>query len=832
MLSTCIGKNFRCILFLAIIAIVSRAHADEEPATTSKTLIAAPQERIVNKISIVRKNPNKYLTQESIASFIPFKEGEPFDRTKTNAFIKKLYQTGYFEHVAVRATDIEPGKIDLFIVLKELPEVVDIELTGNSQISDTKIEQTLKLSELRAINQARLNSIIKKLKKLYQEKDYHLVDIDGQIKITPDNKATIIITIKEGGKSLIKRIYFKGNTHVSEKMLKKSIFTREDWLFGFMSKAGSFQPDKFEKDKRYLENYYKTLGYLTAKVTDATVTQDPTTKQYSVTFTIQEGDLYHIKDIHVQGTEQLSEQELLRYLPIKTGMLYSIKDIMDCMEKLKDIFGDYGYLFIDVQPNIVPDEVTKTVNVSFDIELGKKVHLGRLTIKGNKKTREHVIRRKINIAEGELISHRAMEASKERVEALSFWEHENGVTWKTNRVNDETADLELLLKEAKTGKIYGTIGYGGNQSNPNFPSSGFNGSLNIHDINFLGKGLQASLGISGSVGAWATALDFTEPYFMDYPVALGFNFHFNNINRSQELDKINDLSERFVGSSLHAGYITSRWTIDTIFRSLLGFENISLNRPPSLSNNAQGAGRLAYQKLICDEFRSGTIYYLTQEIGQDCRNHIIHPSGGFQWGFVGKLGAPIGTFGFFKLDADYSWYTSLIDEYGLTLGFHTHAGYVRALSRKCIPYNELYNIGGPATVRGFEWGEISPTFNLNPGFVRPEDDSSEYRCGEPIGGRKAFYINLELSFPIKRDYSIKGALFYDGGSGWCPPALNLTQREFNRYVCNSCFDYRQSIGIGIRMVQPQPLTIDWGFKLDRRPGESPYAVHFGMYREF
>jgi len=241
-------------------------------------------------------------------------------------------------------------------------------------------------------------------------------------------------------------------------------------------------------------------------------------------------------------------------------------------------------------------------------------------------------------------------------------------------------------------------------------------------------------------------------------------------------------------------------------------------------------GSAAYSRIIKQQFKNGTMCYINLEAGQDVRNHILHPSSGFQWSAISRIGLPSVNFGFWKFDLDYSWYTSLIDEYHLVLGFHTHFGYVKPLRNKTIPFQELFNIGGPATVRGFEWGQISPSFNLNP-YIDVDDIIGD-RFTEPIGGRKAFFVNLELNFPIKRDFSIIGALFYDGGSGWEPPALNITPAECKKFVWNACFDYRQSIGIGFRMTQPQNIKIDWGFKLDRRPGETASVVHFSTFKEF
>jgi len=719
----------------------ARASVDAEQADEQHSPGHELDERIVRHIHIVRNHPNKYLTYEAIKSYIPYQEGAPFTSAQTNQFIKQLYKLGFFEHISIRGTLVDSDGLDIYIVLDELPEVYDIEITGNKAVSDQKIEKELKLSELRAISNAKLNELVRKLRELYQEKDYHLVTIDGTLKLNQDHQATIVITIDENKKSLVKKVIFKGNKHIRSKQLSAAIFTREDWVLGFVTKAGSYQKEKFEKDKRFLEGYYKSMGYFTARVTDAHAKMDPETKQYTVTFVIDEGDQYTIKELHVKGDDKLSEYELLRNLPFKSGDLYSVKNVADSMEILKKIFGEFGYIFVDIQPIIVPNETDKTVDITFDVDLGEKVLLRRLNIKGNKKTRDFIVRRKISLHEGELITHQGMDLSKQLVESLSYWEKDDGVTWKVRRINDHQADLDLLLKEAKTGKIMLGLGWGGND-NIQSASTGFNWNLNIYDVNFLGRGLQFNFGATWSQQEWGTTIDFTEPYLMDLPLMVGYNFHCNKAYRSEDLTCINEFSERYIGGAFQAGYISSRWAIDTVFRSTIGIDDIKLNNKPRVRTDCLSCpGALPYQRILDQSFKNGTIYSWTFEAGQDIRNNIIHPSGGYQWSLISRIGFPANTFGFFKVDADYSWYTSLIDEYNLVLGFHAHAGYIKQLERKTIPFKELYNIGGVASVRGFDWGEITPSFNLDPSR---KPDEIYGRAAEPIGGRKAFFVNTEL----------------------------------------------------------------------------------------
>ena len=253
-----------------------------------------------------------------------------------------------------------------------------------------------------------------------------------------------------------------------------------------------------------------------------------------------------------------------------------------------------------------------------------------------------------------------------------------------------------------------------------------------------------------------------------------------------------------------------------------GVQRIQFQQEGTQANMNNFEQQELYQTFLDRRFESGTQATITGALQQDLRNHPMFPNRGYNWNFITKTGVPATTFGFLKSDFDVTWLTPLIGEYDLVFLLHGHAGVVGSLRDKIIPYRELYNIGGPGSVRGFEFGQIGPqVFNSS------------------VGAKKAFWVNAELVFSVTKDQSIRGLVFYDGGAGWDTP-LTCTQQERllqenNRGALrNNSFRYRHAIGFGIRLLNPAPVRIDWGFKLDRdkRKGETPYEVHFAMDQEF
>jgi outer membrane protein insertion porin family len=266
------------------------------------------------------------------------------------------------------------------------------------------------------------------------------------------------------------------------------------------------------------------------------------------------------------------------------------------------------------------------------------------------------------------------------------------------------------------------------------------------------------------------------------------------------------------------------WYTQFIFNT--GAEHIRYQPKPfvSLPENYKELAQ-AYQIVLDRRFQDGTLVSLSNSCIQDYRNHPQYPSRGYLWAVNAKLAVPYKdcSFGFFKVEIDTHWYTPLINEYDLIFHLRAHLGFIKQIGNHTIPYRELFLIGGPATVRGFNFGQISPQIALV---------GAQKNLIDPIGGKKAFYLTAELLFPILPDRSIMGVIFYDGGSGWDTP--NACEIPKNLPLRNNNFSYRHAIGFGIRMTNPTPVVIDWGFKLDRRKrsGESASEMHFTASRDF
>ena len=810
-----------CVLTLSCaLKASSTAESTVQGASSTNQEDTPPQER--KRIHAITITGNKLVSQEALLARVPYHVGELFNPAKTKDLITNLYGLNYFNNVIVEKEDFSDTEIILHITVEEKKKIESIAYEGNSNLSKEEIDKKLKISEIPTFDEEELSFFAGQIKALYAEKNYHNVAITSELQPTDNGSYIALFRINEGEKAIVKRIYFKGNIRVSSKHLRSILYTREDWLFGFISKAGSFQQEMLEADKYVIENFYQSSGFLAARVLDVIVDRDECTQCITLTFHIEEGDLYTIKNVGAQGNELLTEEQILPFLPIASGQLYSRELVRQGLENLRSLWGRYGYIYADIEPVIIPNFEDKTVDITFNSELGNKLFLRRINICGNNKTRDYVIRRELALCEGQVLTTIGMDASVRRVEALGFFDPLGGVEWRVNKVSSDTVDLDLIVRERPTGSFEGRMGYGG--ADPQSSSTSFSIGVGLSDRNLFGSGVSANLNAQWSRQDHSFDCVLYKPWLFNRPIGGGLRFYHRRMIYEDFNNVSNPPVERTTGATTQMSFAIPSYP--TIISSLtLGVQRINFqNELRAERGNRDNAQNELFQTFINRRFISGTNGHIDFVVGQDMRNHPVLPNRGYNWNFTTTLGIPTpgNPIGYLKSDFDTTWLTPLIGDYDLIFLMHGHAGYVVPLGDKLIPYRELYNMGGPGTVRGFEFGQIGPQV-----------------FGSSIGARKAFWVNAELIFSIMKDNSMRGVLFYDGGAGWDTP-LNADQKArlaepANRFALfNNRFKYRHSIGFGIRLQNPAPIRIDWGFKLDRnkRLREKLYEVHFSMQQEF
>ncbi len=811
------------ILCTHLIANEQTAHIPEPTGHAQQDQPA--QERANPRIQAIIITGNKTVTADAIQHRLPWQKGEEFQVRETGMALRKLYSMGYFRSIELYGEELSHNRMNLHVNVLEKTRLRAVKFEGLSNLSEKEILKKIDFSKVQAVDDEELNKYAQIIKKMYLEKGYHHAVVTPHTTIE-DNQIIATFKIEEHKHSAVRRIRFEGNKHATGKQLRSLLYSREQWIMSFLDSSGTFHPEMLEADRHAIEMFYKNHGYLNAKVVHIQVDTDPKTKDFTITYHIDEGDVYTFGDIKVPGNELMSEEQLLRVIPIRKGMLFSSILIQRSIEALRNFWGESGYIFTDIEPSVQPNEETKTVNVSLYTELGSKVRVRRINVVGNQKTRDYVVRRQLVVDEGDWITSRNMEQSKNRVEFLGFFDKREGVNWKINRIADDLADLDLILKEVRTGQFTLQVNTNGSFEDYQNPLRTLQATIGFSDSNFHGHGVSYNLNLALSRAEQSGSFSVGSPWLFGRPISGVGNIYATAVQYEDFHNVTQEIRERRAGGS---GGVGLMWVpYDVHMAAEIGAENIFYRNQPIAFVPGEPIAQAEFQRIINWFFQPGTHAWVTGSIDQDRRNHPMHPTRGHRWYANLKFGIPVHSpqpnatairtdnpnYCYVKFDADAVWFTPLIGEQDLILGIHGHAGTVHNLGHHTIPYREIYHIGGPATVRGFTFGQIGPNWKT-----------------DSIGAANAFWLNVELIFPIKQDFSIKAAAFYDGGAGWHTPVpINPASPNLR----NNHFNYRHSVGVGVRILSPIPIQVDWGFKLDRNKkiGETASEVHLTMNQAF
>ncbi|MBI2353101.1 outer membrane protein assembly factor BamA [Candidatus Dependentiae bacterium] len=780
---------------------------------------------------------NEIISKNSIIQRLPLKVDDIFNLNYTASMIKNLYKTGFFQQVKIVVEPLNEKELDLYIIVQEKPRLKDVTFKGNKTLSAKELKEELKISSIPTLVKEELTALSSKIKKMYQKKNYHQIEVSGEIIPIEKGIVSAEFTIKEGKKSYLTHISFKGNKKVSSKKLRRIIISKEDWLLGMLDHSGSYNPEMVEGDKYMIEDAYKSNGFVHAQVVKVDTNRDQKTGNYHLTYHIQEGDQYKIKSIEAQGNDVLSQDQLKAVIPLYPGQLYSQEKARVAIDNLKLLWGEYGYIFADIDPIITIDDENKTVSITFHTDLKSQVYLNRLTIKGNQKTKDNVIRRGILLDEGELITNRKMDESKARTNLLNYFDPKNGVNWKTTRIDDSHADLDLILKEIKTGHFQFNLGYGGSPSNRQSPQTGINFNCNAGDRNVAGSGIALSASAEISKRYRAFNANLVNPWLFDKPIKGAIT----GFARQSEYDNVeiaeNPPFETSVGLNASVGYVTPKLN-GFLIEGVLSFEKIGYENKVEASRRL-GKRKVLAQTILDQNFIAGNQISLICNLSQDKRNGIVFATRGHQWNWTNQFTFPgsehlskkelpcdpepqffNSRFQYYRSELDVSWYTPLIGEYDLVLCVHGNAGFLYRFKNKQIPWRSLYHVGGPTTIRGYLYGQVGPTW---------EETS--------LGATRAFNVNVEFIAPLSSNLNTRLVLFYDGGAGWKTPYLDniiKTNPAYCNEIKNNNFFYRHTVGVGVRIKSPSPLQVDFGIKLNpsKKFRKELTQLHFNVEHAF
>lgn len=734
---------------------------------------AAVADTLIEKIKVIG---NQRLEPATVISYLPFEQGDSVSGTEMNQALKDLYKTGFFEDVQL---DLKGDT--LTIKLKERPIVSYIGFEGNDKIKEDVLASETQLKVRDVYTPTKVRADVARLETIYRRMGLYSAKIKSEVTNKNQNRVEVIYKIDEGPKNYIESIRFKGNQNFSASDLREALMSKEKRWYRFLSSTDTYDPDRLNYDKELLRRFYLKKGYIDFEIKDMTAETDPKTKNFIITFDIQEGPRYKFGTSEVSvNLPEINQKDLLKQVAYKPGMYYNAELVERTIQKMTDELGRHGYAFVDIIPQFEKNTKTHVASIDYKVKEGARVFINRIDINGNSRTLDKVIRREFRLNEGDPFNTDKIRRSRQRIENLGYFDKVDLKTIPVANAPDRT-DIAVTVSEKSTGAFNVGVGW-----------STYDGLLfevGVQERNFLGTG--NIVGITASTSGRETQVDlsYTDPYFMDLPLSAGIDvFHFTR-------DYTDDSSYKWktLGAALRLGWDYTERFSQSVKYTLQQDDVTDIESDASIYVKEQ-AGK-------------STLSMIGEVMTYDTRDSVYNPTEGY----VASLGLDFAGIGgdnrFVRANINAVQYFELVEKWVLSVS--GSAGYIVGINQD-VRINNRYYLGG-STLRGFEIGGVGA-----------RDKATE----DSLGGDWRVTASTQLMFPLglPSEFGIRGKLFVDAGM------IGKPSGKYDWDLVDYSSKPRVSIGTGVLWQSPMgPINIDLGFPIvkEKYDQREVFRLNFG-----
>ena len=734
-------------------------------------------------IKDIRLEGLQRISAGTVFNYLPVKVGDTLDDTRTAEVVRTLFMTGFFRDVR-----IERDGETLVVSVVERPSIGSIEFTGNKDLKTEDLLAALEqagFAEGRVFNRSILDQVEQELHRTYFAAGKYGARITSTVTPLERNRVGVGFDISEGVAAKIKQINIVGNATFDDDALLDEFNLETTGFFSFITRSDQYSKPKLAADLEALRAFYLDKGFINFNIDSTQVSITPDKKDVYVTVNVTEGGSYAVRDIHLQGTLTVPEEELFELVTIVQGEVFSRKDVTETVRNIADRLGDEGYSFANV--NAVPeiDDAAEKVDLTFFIDPGERVYVRRVNFRGNSKTRDEVLRREMRQIESGVISTEAIERSKVRLERLGFFESVNVETSAVPGAPDQV-DVDFTVVEGPSGNLL--LGAGVSQA------EGGVLDVSITEENFLGTGNRLRAAFNNSKVNRDISFSWVNPYWTIDGVSRGIELYNRRTDASDANLADYDLDE--VGAGLTFGVPISE------------FMRINVGLNVEQTDFVVGSAASDEIRRFRDEYGGQfTTVLATASWANDRRNSRFLPSTGSLTRLSGEVAVPGGDLTYYKVAAQHQRFFPLPADFVFALDGEIAYGDGFGSTRG-LPLTDNFFSGGLRSVRGFRANTLGPRDSV----------------GRPLGGNLKIAGTAEMILPLpftkdSRSFRITG--FVDAG---------------NVYGSDEDFDVgelRYSTGVAVIWLSPLgPLTMSLAVPLDKAEGDETQRFQFTFGTSF
>jgi outer membrane protein insertion porin family len=752
----------------------------------------AEQSGVVQRILV---QGNERIEQSTVISYLPIQPGETVDAAKLDLALKTLYRTDLFADVKI---SLVGG--DLTISVVENPIINRVIFEGNSGMKEDKLRDEVTVRPRGIFTRSKVQQDVQRIIELYRRSGRISATVTPQIVELPQKRVDLVFKIDEGPKSGVLRVNFLGNREFSDNDLRDVVVTEQSSWYRFFANNANYDPDRLEYDKEQLRKHYRNRGFYDFRVVSGVAELAPDKNGFVITNTHDEGPEYKFGKVTVETELQKLDKDILQQLlPIRSGQIYEDERIEQATDTLTFAAGAAGFAFVDVRPRYTANRETKTVDVTFQVKEGPRVYVDRIDVIGNTRTLDYVIRREMNVSEGDAYNRALVDRSRNQIRALGFFK--DVTIEETQGSAPDRTGLQVKVEEQPTGELSFSAGYSSVDQVVL--------DLGVTERNFRGRGQNVRARVS--VGSLRQSIDFsfTEPRFGDRDLQAGVDLY----SYTYDLTDYSAYKTTSLGTGVRLGFPMT-------LNSRMGLR-YSLRTDDVEISDAYCDPTLPVVSLsLCSQRGS----YVTSLIGYswrlDRRNDPINPTRGFYTDLSQDLAGVGGDVNYLRTETSGGWY------YGFNKAFILSvtgsAGYIEGWSGDNIRVNDRFYKGGNS-FRGFETAGIGPR-------------DTNFGRSDSLGGKAYAIGTVELTVPtfLPEQYGIKAALFTDFGTlGKLDSADKRTAAGTIDPNIRDDLSLRASAGLSVFWKSPMgPIRFDFSQVLAKEDYDKTETFKFSTSTRF
>jgi outer membrane protein insertion porin family len=690
---------------------------------------------------------------------------------------KALLATGLFEDVRVSQVG---GRLVVTVV--EAPVINRIQFEGNRSVKDEQLTAEIQSKVRSSFSRSTVRSDVQRIVDIYRASGRYDVRVDPKIIELPNGRVDLVFEITEGRKTTIRDINFVGNRAFSASRLRDQIKSAETGILSFFKSSDTYDSDRVEADKDLLRRFYLRNGYADVRIVSAVSEFDPARRGFIVTFVIDEGEYYRFGAIDIQSNvREVDPARLRSVLRVSSGSVYNADGVEKTVELMSLELAKSGYAFAQVRPRGDRNPETRTIGVVFVIDQGARAYIERINVRGNTRTRDYVVRREFDLAEGDAYNHALIDRAERRLKNLNYF--------KTVRITSEQGSapdrviVNVDVEEQSTGEFSVAGGYS--------TADGFMAEVSVGERNLLGRGQFAKAAVQYGQRARGFELSFVEPYLLGYRLAFGVDLFAKQILPSsfQAYESLTTGGGFRFGIPLN-DELSLQLRYAAYQQEIMLGDN--LNCFPASATCTPASAALRQAVAAGPTFVSLVGYTL----GYNTLDNNRNPTKGLLVEFKQDVAGAGGDVNFLRSNIDARAYYGVWSD--LIAMFRVQGGHITSWGGQQLRMLDHFFMG-PNIVRGFAQSGIGPR------------DANSATL-DALGGTLYWGTTVELQYPLffaPRDFGMKLALFADAGSLWDYRGILAFGGQTINPVSNDMI-IRSSVGAGLIWESPfGPIRFDY-----------------------